>query len=454
MTPAELRRKAAEAKAKGKKIVDKAESEDREMNAEEETDVSGFRAEADSYERRAVVVDEFEATPATATEARAGARVESVPGGTPEEKRANFGDWLNAVDTVSDQRNDYRTVEKSRELLGNFYGSGFRSWTDPKRDKETRDLAANSGVTGGYLMPQEFYNQLMEVAAPTAIVRPRAMVLPMGAETITIPSLDQTTTQSAPGSAFYGGVIVTWTGESATIDSTQPGFRTVTGTLNECSAYTPVSRTLIQRSAISVEPLIYRLFGGALGQAEEYQFLRGNGVGKPLGIMNAPARVITGTARGSATAISFANARAVWVKALAASRTAGAWVVSDASESAVLDMAGTANSVMVPSGYYITGTGNAAGLGVNYVLLGRPVLISDNMPDINTDGDFNYFDFSHYLILDGGPPEVAASDDYLFRTGQRAFRIIKRVGGLPWLNDGITSVSGVKKSPFVSLKVQ
>lgn len=458
MTPAELRKKAADALVKVRQIVEQAEKENREVNADEATQMSDLRSTAESFERRAKALDDVLAD--TAPETRkskgfeAGDRIEA--GEQQRDRESSFGDWLTCVDRVCDRRTGRDMLEEAHDLLNNQYRSEYRRWDDPKRGKEVRNLAMNSGTAGGYLMPEQFYAQLMQVAAPMSLVRPRAMVIPAAGENIKIPSLDQTTAQSAGTPSYYGGVVLSWSGESVSIASTEPGFRQTEMTMAELTGYTPVGRTLLQKSAISLEPLIYNLFGGAVAFAEDYAFLRGNGNGKPLGLLDpkVTARVKT-AARGSATAITFANATSVWVKVLPESQGAGVWVISKLAEEKVLSMAGTANMVFAPTGVYTanTDTINAGPSGV--MLYMRPVLVSTKLPALNTDGDFNFFDFSKYVIADGGAPEVASSDDYLFRTNERAFRIVHRVTGSPWLNNPITMEDGsTTLSPFVSLTVQ
>lgn len=462
MNSIELRRKATELRQKIAGVVAGAEKENREINADEESTIAGFRAEAESFERRAKIVESVESDLAESRQSagRSGPSIDvgddypqGVPGGSEGDKRKSFSHWLTCVDRVCDHRLAHFQTEQDRNDLANLYASEFRKWDDPKRPKEVRNLAMNSGTAGGYLMPTAFYDRLMQVAAPMSVVRPRATVIPMGAETIKIPSLDQTTAQTAGSPPYYGGVVLTWTGESVSIGSTEPGFRQVELTLHELTGYTPVGRTLLQKSAISLEPLIYALFGGAVGFAEDYAFLRGNGVGKPMGLTNCKCRVKTAD-RGSATAISFSNATDVWVAILPESQQRGVWLISKGAEAPTLKMTGTANSVFFPTGVYTpqTDTMNAGPSGV--MLFMRPVIVSTKLPALNSDGDFNFFDFSQYIVADGGPPEVAASDDYLFRTNERAFRIVHRVGGAPWLNDSITiEDASTKLSPFASLGI-
>lgn len=465
MTPQELRAKAVELERKAQTLAQLAAKENRDLDDAEDSSVKSWLDEADKLRARATRLEEIDARVNASINVGQTSRTtspiefnNSIEAGENEaDRREGFSHWLSCVDTVCDRRSSQLDHDAAYQLLQSQYRSQFRKWDDPKRSKEVRAMAMASGTSGGFLMPEQFYAQLMAIAGPMSLVRPRALVIQAQAQIITIPSLDQTTVPTAGNPPYYGGVVLTWSGESATIASTEPGFRQVKITLSELTGYTPVGRSLLRYSPISLEPIIYNLFAGALSFAEDYAFLRGNGVGKPLGLLdvNAAARVKT-SARGSASAITFANATSVWTKVVPESQSAGVFVVSKAAENAVLQMTGTANSVFIPTGLVQgdgTATVNAGPSGV--MLYMRPVLVSTKLPALNVDGDFNFFDFSKYVIAEGGPPEVASSDDFLFRTNERAFRIVHHVGGSPWLNSYITLEDATTTvSPFVSLGVQ
>ncbi len=59
--------------------------------------------------------------------------------------------------------------------------------------------------------------------------------------------------------------------------------------VQELSGYSVSSNILLQDAAFGLEKFLMQLFGADVGWYEEYAFLQGNGVGKPLGILNAPA---------------------------------------------------------------------------------------------------------------------------------------------------------------------
>ena len=83
------------------------------------------------------------------------------PGGEGDPHGKSFGDWCLAV-----ARND-------RDYLEKHYGSRFNECAGKAA------LAEACGVTGGYTVPPEFYQQLMTIMAEKTFIRPRAFVMPM-----------------------------------------------------------------------------------------------------------------------------------------------------------------------------------------------------------------------------------------------------------------------------------
>ena len=78
-----------------------------------------------------------------------------------------------------------------RNYLEKHYGSRFVEYAGKAALAEAR------GVTGGYTVPPEFYQQLMSIMAEETFIRPRAFVVPMASATMQIPYLDVSTVQSA-----------------------------------------------------------------------------------------------------------------------------------------------------------------------------------------------------------------------------------------------------------------
>src|SRR5262249_48235954 len=109
--------------------------------------------------------------------------------------------------------------------------------------------------------------------------------------TLQIPYLDISTVQAAGVSPFFGGVQMYWTAEAQTRTETEPQFKQLELKAWELSGYSVSSNVLLQDSVIGLEKFLMTLFAQAIAWFEEYAFLQGNGVGKPLGMLNAPAAV-------------------------------------------------------------------------------------------------------------------------------------------------------------------
>src|SRR6202008_4815900 len=100
-----------------------------------------------------------------------------------------------------------------------------------------------------------------------------------------------TTVQSAGVSPFFGGVPAYWTAEAQTRTETEPQFKMMELKANELSVYSVSSNVLLQDAAFGLEKFLMVLFGRAVAWFEEYAFLQGNGVGKPIGMLNCGAAI-------------------------------------------------------------------------------------------------------------------------------------------------------------------
>ncbi|HYV38347.1 MAG TPA: phage major capsid protein, partial [Gemmataceae bacterium] len=167
-------------------------------------------------------------------------------------------------------------------------GSQFADWDHVGRKAA---MAAQTGNTGGYTVPTEFLPRLLSISAETSVVEPRATIIPMASDTVEVPTLDITTAPSAGDTAFFGGLKANWSKEAASITETEPTFKGLTLTAHELTGYTLASNSLLANNAVGLEAVLVELFGRALGWYKDYAFLRGNGAGKPLGILNSGALI-------------------------------------------------------------------------------------------------------------------------------------------------------------------
>jgi len=295
---------------------------------------------------------------------------------------------------------------------------------------------------GGFLIPEQLRSELLRVSLETAIVRPRARVIPMETLRVPFPAIDSTSNVSS----VYGGIVGYWTEEGAALTASQASFGRIVLDAKKLTAYTEVPNELISDSITSFQAFIDEIFPEALGFYEDDAFINGSGVGMPLGFRNGSA-VITVT-ENAANLIKFEDVVAMYSRMLPGSLSRAVWIAS-------IDTFPQLAAMVVPGG----AAPNAVWLSNGQVIdsppmtiFGRPVFFTEKVPKLGTTGALSFVDFGFYLIGDRQVMSAMSSPHFKFQNDQTAYRIIERVDGRPWLNSAITPKNtGPTLSPFVTL---
>lgn len=400
--------------------------------ADDLTKADRVRAAAEDYKARAVKLDEIDKS--LAAMEVAGLAKKDEPGDTPVIKK-----WRSA---------------------GEFYLKVFNAATstsapdarlqflkdDAPKTHESKDMAESVGATGGYLVPTEYRPDLMAVAVNSGIVRSGATVIPMRRRQIDIPVLDQTgTTANQPH--WFGGLQAYWQEEASLKTQSDARFRMISLVANKLVGYTRVSDELLDDSAIALETFLNGEMGfsGAIKWMEDYAFLRGTGVGQPLGILNSAATI--SVPRAQQSTVTYEDLINMLENFMPGG--SGTWVASQNMMSNLMLMNG-------PTGNPAYLWGSAAN-GVPNSLLGYPIKFTEKMPRVTTtsSGDIGLFDFKYYIIGDRQQVTVESTKFDRWQYDQTSWRAVARVDGQPWLSSPVTFEDGSTQiSPFVILSAK
>jgi HK97 family phage major capsid protein len=301
-------------------------------------------------------------------------------------------------------------------------------------------LAEDAGATGGYLVPTQFVQPMIAAAEPFSVLRRAgATVIPMTGKTLEVPALDVETAPSAGDTAFSAGVVAYWEGEADTLTESEPRFRMIELVAHKLAGYSLASNEVRADAAASVEALLTTMFGRAIGSKENYAFFRGDGVGKPLGILESGA-LISAT-RATASKVALDDIGEMVGDLLPSSWGKGAWFINPAVVQQLIGLVSSPLAWM-----------NDLRSGMPVQLLGMPLYVTGALPGLNTAGDILLVDPSYYLIGDRQQISIAYSEHYAFVTDQAAWRFTYRVDGQPWLNNEITlEDAATQVSPYVAL---
>jgi HK97 family phage major capsid protein len=371
-------------------------------------------------------------------------RLDMRPGNSV--KHARLGDKYNPQAPGAKLDNMFGDVKEFMSAIWH----GTRTPEAVATQQQIKQIMNSFGSTvpadGGFLIPEYLRSELLRVALEKAIVRSRARVVPMETLTVPFPMIDTTSNASN----IYGGVTAYWTEEAASLTDSSPTFGRVKLEAKKLTAYSEIPNELFADSIISLQMFINEIFPEAIAWFEDIAFIRGTGVGEPLGFLNAPATVTVTKETGQATTtLVWENLVKMYARMLPSSLSSAVWIahIDTFPELATMSLSvGTGGSAIWL---------NNGVAGPPMTILGRPVFFTEKANSLGTAGDINFVDLSYYLIGDRQAIQADTSPHYRFQNDQTTVRFIERVDGRPWIQSAITPNQGSNTlSPFVQLQTR
>ncbi|WP_296424117.1 phage major capsid protein [Yoonia sp.] len=278
-------------------------------------------------------------------------------------------------------------------------------------------MGTSIAADGGYLVDPQTADTIKGTLSATASIRAVANVVNVDATSYDV--LVDHTEMGAGWATESGGVSETDT----------PQIDRITIPLHELSALPKASQRLLDDSAFDIEGWLAGRIADKFARSEAGAFINGDGVDKPKGVLTYPTvdndvwawgnigYVPTGTAGG----IDGGDAVVDLVYALGAEyRANGTFLLNSKT-------AGTIRKLKDNDGRFLWSDGLAAGEPAR--LMGYPVLIAEDMPDIAPDamaiafGDFG----AGYTVAER--PDLRVLRDPFSAKPHVLFYATKRVGG-------------------------
>jgi len=304
-------------------------------------------------------------------------------------------------------------VEDEDEKTGRASKNYKKSFWNVMRSKTVRPEVADAlqigtDSEGGYLVPDEFENTLVEALEEENIFRKLAHVINTSSGDRKIPVV------ASKGSA-------SWVDEEGTISDSDDAFNQVSIGAYKLGTLIKVSNELLNDSAFNLESYISKEFGRRIGSKEEEAFFTGNGTGKPIGIFNATGGAEVGVTAASATAITADEIIDLFYSLKAPYRKKAVWILNDSTIKAIRKLKDT-------TGNYLWQPALTA--GTPDTILGRPVYTSSYVPTIAAGAKTIAFgDFSYYWIADRQGRIFKKLNELYAATDQTGFVATQRVDG-------------------------
>jgi HK97 family phage major capsid protein len=394
-------------------------SEERDLNADEESAWNDANAEYDSIESQ--IAREQRAAELESQQVDNSAQRQIV---TPDQrgessKMDNARASRLAVNAWFRSQSGHESLEVTEEqkracqqvnfnLVGNQ--RKFNLGDAPHTVSEARDQSAQIGVDGGFTCPQGFINNIEVALLQYAALREDATIMrtPDGNK-LPWPTCNDTTNEGS------------WVGENATITAaTDVAFGDIVFDAHKVSSLVlKVPIELIQDSAFDILGFVSARAGERIGRTMAEGYTTGDGVSKPSGIVTDATSGVTAAAVDAITSDEVID---LFHSVDPSYRGSAKFMFHD-------NVLAALRKLKDGEGQYIWQRGMSE--GVPATLYGAPYTINQNMSSTITTGDKTmlYGDLSKYVIRDVGSVRVVILRELYAAADQVGVLVLMRTDG-------------------------
>ena len=300
---------------------------------------------------------------------------------------------------------------------------------------------------GGFLVQTDQSRTMLERVYDIGEISRRLTASPVGenANGIAVPFLNET---SRVDGSRWGGLRGYWTGEAATYTTSRPTYDKFRLDLDKVTALVAVTDEMMSDVAF-LGAWLNRMAPIELNFKLENAVMNGDGIGKPIGILRAPALIVVAKETGQAAdTIVTENIVNMFSRLWAPSANKAIWLVNQNVYPQLHTMSLSVGVGGVP--VYLPPSGLAGRPAAT--LYGLPVIPVEYAATLGDEGDISLVDFDQYALIEKGGVQFASSIHVYFSTGEQAFRYTYRVNGAPWWKSALTPLNGTTTvSPYITL---
>ncbi|MPM55179.1 hypothetical protein SDC9_101972 [bioreactor metagenome] len=269
-------------------------------------------------------------------------------------------------------------------------------------------LQEGTDSEGGYLVPDEFERTLVQKLTEANVLRPLCHVIQTSYGDRKIPVV------ASKGTAD-------WVDEEGTYPLSDDSFSQVVLGAYKLATMIKVSEELLSDSIFDIEGYVSEQFGKRIGDKEEDAFLNGNGVSKPIGILNATGGAEVGVTTVGASAITGDELIDLVYSLRAPYRKSAVFVLNDTTVKLLRKLKDGDGQYLWRPGI----TENAPD-----TILGHRIVTSEFMPSVAAGNKSIAFgDFSYYWIADRQGRTFKRLNELYATTGQVGFLASQRLDG-------------------------
>lgn len=298
--------------------------------------------------------------------------------------------------TVEKQANNTTEAKKKAEA----YNTAF--WETMHTGMPQNALKEGSDESGGYLVPDTYDDRLVQALKQKNVLRQIATIVP--------------TTQKLTIPVSLGGENASWMPENEPYTFCEAEFGEIEIDAYKLGSSILVSDELLEDDGVDLKKYIEEAFARRIGNAEESAFIRGDGNGKPLGIIHQASIGKVTDEKGKISADDLVDMEFSLAEPY---RKNAVWVMSN-------DAYCRLGQLRHYRGNPIWSNGLEEEMPMK--LFGYPVYICNHMDDVTPGGiPVMFGNFSYYWIGDRGKRVIKRLVERYADHGQVAFITTERV---------------------------
>lgn len=399
----------------------------RAMTAEEQTQFENYEVEIKNLEKTIDAAEALEARNAAAKKP-----VDEPLYAQPKSQEnlklfKNFAEQLKAVKNAANGAIDERLNKLNKE----FYNAA--------------GMNEGIGSEGGFAVQTDFAGMMMNSAAKAGQILPLVDQYTVGAGSNSVKWVD--IDEDNVTSTVFGGVQVYWAAEAASVLASKPKIIEKEMKLEKLMGLAYATYELDADSNF-ISELYTRAFTLGIQRKLEEAIIAGDGIGKPLGILNSASKVtVAKETNQEAATVAWENISKMYNRAINKSQISSyVWLAHD-------DLAEQFDFLQFP-----VGTGGvpvylpAAQQGAVSTLKGRSIIETDHCSALGTEGDLVFTNLADYMLILKNGVQTDTSIHVQFLTAENAFRFIFRANGMPKKNKKLTiKNSSNQRSSIITL---
>ena len=280
----------------------------------------------------------------------------------------------------------------------------------------SNDLSVGTDAKGGYLVPDEFEQQLIDKLQEQNFMRTLATIIQTASGDRKIPIV------TGHGEA-------SWMDENGLYPESDDAFGQATIGAFKLGTIIKISDELLNDSVFNLENYIANEFARRIGTKEEEAFLIGDGSSKPTGLLTS---AVIGVTAASAS-ITFDDVMDLYHSLRTPYRRNAAWILNDSTVKALRKLKDSnGNYIWQPS----------IQMGQPDMILSRPYYTSTFVPEIGAGNKVMAFgDYSYYWIADRQGRSFQRLNELYAANGQVGFLASQRVDGKLVLPEAVKTLA-------------